>query len=152
MSLILHLSLFSHSVVSNSLQPHRLEYSRLPCPSPPPSACSNSCHWASDAIQQFPSLLSLLLLSSIFPSIRVFSNESVLGIGWPKYGSFSFNISPSNEYLHVTSFKIDCFDLLAIQETLNSPLHTTIHKHQLFGIQPSLWSNSHNHTWVLEKP
>ena len=62
----------------------------------------------------------LFFLSSIFPSIRVFSSESVLHIRWPKYWSFSFNISPSNEYLGLISFRIDWFDLLAVQETLKS--------------------------------
>ena len=64
----------------------------------------------------------LLLLPSIFPSIRVFSNESVLPIRWPKYWSFSFSISPSNEYSGLFSFKIDWFDLLAVQGTLKSLL------------------------------
>ena len=62
----------------------------------------------------------LLLLPSIFPSIRVFSNESVLPIRWPKYWNFSFSISPSNEYSRLTSFRIDGFDLLAVQGTLKS--------------------------------
>ena len=88
------------------LQPHGLQHASPHCPSATPTACSNSCHWVSDAIQPFPPLSSLLLLSSVFPSIRVFSNESVLGIGWPKYGSFSFSISPSNEYSGLTSFRI----------------------------------------------
>ena len=64
----------------------------------------------------------LLLLPSIFPSIRVFLNESALHIRWPKYSSFSFNISPSNEFSGLTSFKIDWFDLLAVQGTLKSLL------------------------------
>ena len=64
----------------------------------------------------------LLLLPSIFPSIRVFSNESVLHIRWPKYWSFSFNISPSNEYSGLISFRMDWLDLLAVQETLKSLL------------------------------
>ena len=64
----------------------------------------------------------LLLLLSIFPSIRVFSNESVLYIRWPKYCSFSFSISPSNEYSGLISFRIDWFDLLAVQGTLKSLL------------------------------
>ena len=63
----------------------------------------------------------LLLLTSIFPSIRVFSNESVLAIKWPKYWSFSFSISPSNEYSGLISFRIDWLDLLAVQWTLKSP-------------------------------
>ena len=64
----------------------------------------------------------LLLLPSIFPSIRVFSNQSVLRIRWPKYWSFSFSISPSNEYSGLVSFRMDWFDLLAVQETLKSLL------------------------------
>ena len=64
----------------------------------------------------------LLLLPSIFPSIRVFSNESVLRIRWPKYWSFSFSITPSNEYSGLISFMIDCFDLLGVQEALKSLL------------------------------
>ena len=87
----------------------------------------------------------LLLLPSIFPSIRVFTNESAPCIKWPKYWSFS--ISPSNEYSWVISFRIDWFDLLAVQGTLARVFsNTTVQKHQFFGTQPSLWSNSHIHT------
>ena len=89
---------------------------------------------------------SLLLPPSIFPSIRVFSNESVLCIRWPKYWSLS--ISPSNEYSGLISFKIDWFDLLAVQGTLKSLLQ----KHQFFGAKLFLWSNSHIHIWLLEEP
>ena len=71
----------------------------------------------------------LLLLPSVFPSIRVFSNESVLHIRWPKYSSFSFSISPSNEYSELISFRIDWFDILAVQGTQESS-PTTIQKHQ----------------------
>ena len=92
-----------------------------------------------------------LLLPSIFPSIRVFSNESVLHISWPKYWSFSFSISPTNEYSGLISFRIDWFDLLVVQRTLKSSLNTTVQKHQSFSAQPSLWSNSHIHSWLLEK-
>ena len=79
----------------------------------------------------------LLLLPSIFPSIRVFSNESVLHIRWPKYWSFSFSISPSNEYSGLISFRIDWFDLLAVQETLKSLLQyhsskASIRQHSAF--------------------
>ena len=113
---------FGHSVVSNSLWPRGLQHSRIPCPSPTPGACSNSrssslwCHPTTSS--SYP----LFLLPSIFPSIRVFSNESVLRIRWPKCGSFSFSISPSNEYSGLISFRIDRFDLLAIQGTLKSLL------------------------------
>ena len=93
----------------------------------------------------------LLLLTSIFPSIRIFSNESALCISWPKYWSFSFTISPSNEYSESITFRIDWFDLLAAQGTLKSLHHHNL-KHPLFSVQPSLWSNSHIHTWKLEKP
>ena len=92
----------------------------------------------------------LLLLPSIFPSIRVFSNKSVLCIRWPKYWSFS--ISPSNEYSGLISFRMDWLDLLAVQGTLKSFSNTTVQKHQFFGTQPSSQSNSHIHTWPLEKP
>ena len=89
----------------------------------------------------------LLLLPSIFPSIRVFSNELALPIMWLKYWRCSFSISPSNEYSGLISFRIDWFDLLALQGSLKSLLqHPTIQKHQFFDTQPSLWSNSHIHT------
>ena len=92
---------------------------------------------------------SLLLLSSIFPSNRVFSNELVLCITWPKYWSFSFSISPSNEYSGLISFRIDLFDLLAVLSRVFS--NTTVQKHQFFGTWLSSQSNSHIHTWPLEK-
>ena len=79
-------------------------------------------HWVGDTIQPFHSLLSPVLPPSIFPSIRVFSNESVLLIRWPKYWNFSFSISPSNEYSGLMSFRMDWLDLLAIQGTLKSLL------------------------------
>ena len=89
----------------------------------------------------------LLLPHSIFPSMRVFSNESVLHIRWPKYWSFSFSLSPSNEYSGLISSRMDWLDLLAVQGTLKSLLsNTTVQKHQFFGSQLSLWSNSHIHT------
>ena len=81
----------------------------------------------------------LLLLPSIFPNIKIFSSESVLHNRWPKYWSFSFSISPSNEYSGLISFRIDWLDLLAVQGTLKSLFsHTTVQKHQFFGAQLSL--------------
>jgi len=94
----------------------------------------------------------LLLSASIFPSIRVFSNESAVRVRWPDYWNFSFSISPSNKYLGQISFRINWFDLLAVQGTLKSLLQNHSQKHQFFGAQLSLWSNSHIHTWLLEKP
>ena len=98
---------FSPSVVSNSLLPHGLQYVRFPCPSPTPRACSNSCPLESVMPYNHFILWPLLLLPSVFPSIRVFSNESVLHFRWPKYRSFSFSISPSNEYSGLIFFRID---------------------------------------------
>ena len=95
----------SCSVVSDSLWPHRLQHTRLPCLSPSPKVCLNSC-----PLSQWWHLILcclLLLLSSVFPSIRVFSSELVLHIRLSKYWSFSFNISPSSEYSGLISFRID---------------------------------------------
>ena len=103
---------FSHSVVSDSLRLHRLQHARLPCPSPTPGACSNS---SLESVMPSNHLIlchPLLLLPFIFPSIRVFSKESVLRIRWPKYWSFNFSISPSNEYSGLISFKIFGSDLM----------------------------------------
>ena len=101
---------------------HGLQHPRPPCPSPIPGLYSDSCplSWW----YPFYHLIlcrPLLLLPSIFPSIRVFSNESAFRIRWPKYWNFSFNISPSNEYSGLISFRMDWLDLLAVQGTLKSP-------------------------------
>ena len=87
-----------------------------------PEPAQTQVHWVSDAIQPSHPLSSLLLLLSIFPSIIVFCNELTLHIRWPKYWSFSFSISSSNEYSMLISFRMDCFDLLAVQGTLKSVL------------------------------
>ena len=99
----------------------------------------------------------LLLLPSIFPSIRVFSIESVLCIRWPKYWNFSLSISSSNEYSGLISFRIDWFYLLEIKRLKSKGFlrvfsNTTGQKHQFFGIQLSSQSNCHIHTWPQEKP
>ena len=107
---------FSCSVMSNTLRPHGLQDTSLSCPSQTPRAYSNSrpsSQWCHPTISS-----NLLLLSSIFPSIRVFSNESVLRIRLPKYWSLNFSISPANEHSRLISFRIDWFDLLAVQGTL----------------------------------
>ena len=93
----------------------------------------------------------LFLWPSIFPSIRVFSNESVLCIRRPKYWNFTFSISPSNEYSGLISFKMAWFDLLAVQGLSRVFSNTTILKHQFFGAQTSLWSKLYIPTWLLEK-
>ena len=112
---------FSCSVVSSSLWPHGLQHTRTPCPSSAHGVYTDSCPlswWCHPTNLIF--CCPLLLLPSIFPSIRVFSNESVLPFRWPKY--WSFNISPSNEYSGLISFRMDWLDLLAIQGTLKSLL------------------------------
>ena len=126
---------FSGSVVSDSLRPHGLQHARLPCSSSlqsllrllsiesvMPSNHLNLCH-------------PLLLLPSVFPSIRVFSNESVLCIRWPKYWSFSLSISPSNEHPGLISFRMDWLDLLAVQGTLKSLL-------QQHSSKASIWCSA----------
>ena len=130
---------FSRSLVSNSLRPHGLQHARPPCPSPTPGVYSNSCplsRWqpSNHLILCHP----LLLPPSIFPSIRVFSNDSTLCIRWPKYWSFSFSISPFSEYSWLISFRMDWLGLLAVQGTLKSLLQHTDQKHQFFRAQLSL--------------
>ena len=119
------------------------------CPSPTPGVCSDSyplnwwCH---------PIVSSSVILPSIFPSIRVFSNESALCIRLPKYWNFNFSISPSSVYLDW--FPSGLTGWISLQSKGLSRIfsYTTVQKHQLFGAQLSLWSNSHIHTWLLEKP
>ena len=105
-----------------------------------PASTQTHAHIIDDAIQPSQPLSLLLLLPSIFPSIRVFSNESALRIRWPKYWNFSFNISPSKEQPGLISFRMDCLDLNAVQVTLKSLLQhhsskasilwcTSIHDH-----------------------
>ena len=111
------------SVMSDSLQPHGLQHSRLPCPSPTPRAYSNSrpshqwCHLtiSSSGVPFFSRLQS-------FPASESFSNESILRIKWPKYWNFSFSISPSNECSGLISSRMGLLDLPKVQETLKSLL------------------------------
>ena len=136
-----------------TLQPHGLQHTRLPCPSPTPKAFSNSwppSWWCHPAIS-FSVIPFSSFLPSVFPNIRVFSNESVLHIKWPKYWNFSFNISPSNEYSGLISFRMDWLNLLAVQGTLRSLLQRHRSKASILWCS-ALWSNSHIHTWLLGKP
>ena len=94
----------------------------------------------------------LLCLPSTFPSIRVFSNESILCIRWPKHWSFSFSISPSNEYSGLISFGWTGWISLQSKGLSRVFSNATVQKHQFFGTQVSLWSGSHIHTCLLEKP
>ena len=109
-----------------------------------PEPAQTHVHRLSDAVQPSHPLSSLLLLPSIFPSIRVFSNESALCIRWPKYWSFSFSVSPSNEYSGL-GFPLGWTGWISSQSKGLSRVfsNTTIQKHQFFDIQLSLWFNSH---------
>ena len=112
---------FSHSVVSDSLWPYGLQHARLPCPSPAPRACSNSCplsQWCHPTISS--SVIPFFSCLQPFPASGSFPVSQFFAIRWPKYWSFSFNISPSNEYSRLISFRIDWLDLLAVQGTLKS--------------------------------
>ena len=117
--------LFS-SVVSNSLQLHGLQHARPPCPSPTQSLPKLNFIESVMPSNHLILCRPLLLLPSIFPSIRVFSNGSALPIRWPKYWSFSFDISPSNEHSVQISFRIDRLDILAVQDTLKVFSNTTV--------------------------
>ena len=144
---------FNHSVASYSLWPHGLQHARLPCPSQTPRACSKLCplsRWCHSTISS-----SVIPFSSCLQSFPASGNDSfsmsVLCIRWPKYWSFNFSISPSNEYSRLISFKIDCF-LLAVQGTLKILLQ---HHSSKVSI---LWHSaffmiqfSHPYTRLLEK-
>ena len=113
---------FSHSVVSNSLRAHGLQHARLPCPSPTPKACSNSCllsQWCHPIISS--SLVAFSRLQS-FSTLGSFQMSQFFPSGGHKYWSFSFSISPSNEYSGLISFRMDWLDLLAVWGTLKSLL------------------------------
>ena len=108
--------------MSDSLQPHEPQHARSPSPSPTPRVYSNMSIESVMPSSHFILCHPLLLLPSIFPSIRVFSHESALHIRWPKFWSFSFSINPSNEHPGLVSFRMDWLDFLAVQETLKSLL------------------------------
>ena len=130
---------FSCSVMSDSLWPHEPQHDRPPCPSPTSRVHPNPCplsQWCHPTISS--SCCPLLLMPLIFPRIRVFSNESALCIRWPKYWSFSFNISPSSEHPGLISFRMDWFDLLQSKELSRIFSNTTVQKYQFFGAQLSL--------------
>ena len=143
---------FSRSVVSDSLRPHGLQHTRLPCPSPTPRAYSKLMSINSVMPSNHFILCCPLLLPSIFPSIRVFSNESVLRIRWPEYFGVSASISVLPMNIQDWS-PLGWTGWISLQSKGLSRVfsNTTVQKHQFFGAQLSLKSNSHIHTWPLEK-
>ena len=126
-------------ILSDSLWPHGLQHNRLLCPPLYQRVCSDSYPLSQWCYLTTSSCHPFLLLPSIFPSIRVFFNESALHIRWPRNWSFCFSISPSDEYSGLISFRIDWFDLLAVQGTLTSllqhhSLKASILQHSVFFI------------------
>ena len=124
---------FSGSVVSDSLPPHGLQHARPPCPSPTTRASQTHLHWVGDAIQPSHPLSSPSPPAPSPSGIRVFSNESALRTRWPKYWSFSFSISPSNEHPGLISPRMDWLDLLAAQ-----------------GAPKSLLQHHSSKAWILQ--
>ena len=129
--------LFTCTVTSDSLGSHGLQHARLPHPSLSPGVCLLKPMSIELVMPSHHLILycPLLLLPSIFPSIRVFSKESPLRLRWPQYWSFSFNISPSNEHPGLISFRMDWLDLLAVQGTLKSLLQHHSSKASILGTQ-----------------
>ena len=140
--------------MSNSLWPHRLQHARPPCPSTP-KAYSNSYPLSRYAIQPSYLLLSSSPRAFNLHSIRVFFNEAVLHIRWPKYWSVSWCSQLqqySNEYPGLISFRMDWLDLLAVHRTLKSLPQQHSTEASILQHSISLQSNFHFHTWILEKP
>ena len=143
---------FSHSVISDSLQPHGLQYFRPPCPSPTPGACSNSCpssQWCHATI-----LSSVIPFSSCFqsfPASGSFPRSQIFTSGGQSIGvSASASVLPTNIQ---DWFPLGLIGLISLQSKgLSRVFSTTVQKHQFFSTQLSSQSNSHIHTWLLEKP
>ena len=145
--LIIHSIQFRHSVMSNSLQPHGRQHTRLPCPSPTPGAYSNSCHWVGDAISSsvvpFSSRLQLSQHQGLFQWVS-YSHQVA------KVLEFQLQVSPSNEYSGLISFRMDWLDLLSVQGTLKSLLQH--HSSKASILQCSAFFIVHLHPQLLEKP
>ena len=142
---------FSYSVVSDSLWPHGLQHNRPPCPSPTPRVYSTHVHWVGDAIQP-----SHPLSSPFSPAFNLSHHQGLSK--WvssshqvAKYWGVSFSISPSNEYSGLVSFRMDWLDLLAVHGTLKSLLQHHSSKASILRHSAFFKSNSHIHTWLLEK-
>ena len=146
------LLLFSYPVVFNSLQIHSLQHPRSPCPSPSPGVFPSSCslHWWWPPFSHLILWHPLLILPSIFSSIKNFTNESSVFIRWPRY--WCFGISPSREYSGLSSLKIDCFDLLVVQETFRSRLQHHSSQASILWCSAFFMVQLHNHMWPLGRP
>ena len=147
---LFHVSQFSCSVMSDSLRPRGLQHTRLPCPSPTPRACSNSCPsswWCHPTISSSVVPCPAFSLSQDQGLFQWVSSSHQVAKDW----SFSFNISPSDEYSGLISFRMDVCISLQSKGLSRVFSNTTVQKHQFLGTQLSLWSTSHIHTWLLEK-
>ena len=149
---MLFLLLFSGSIMSDSLRPHGLQHARLPCPSPSPRSCSNSCpssQWChptnSSSVVPFSSCPQSFPALGSFPMNQLFT-----------WGGQSIRASASASVLPMNTqdWSLGWTGLISLQSKGLSRVfsNTTVQKHQFFNVQPSLWSNSHIHTWLLEKP
>ena len=145
--------LFSCSVMSSSLQHHGLQHVRLPCPSPSSGVCSNSCPlswWCYptilSSVTPFSSCLQSFPASGSFPM-----SQSIVSGGQSIGASASESVLPMNiqDWFHFRMTGLICLQVKGLSRVFSN---TTVQKHQFFGTHSSLWSNSHIHTWLLEKP
>ena len=146
------LLLFSYLVGPDSLWPHGLQHARLPCPSLSPRVCTNSCPlnwWCYPTISSSVSAFSFCPQS--FPASGSFPLSQLFASGGQSIG-VCFSIGPSNEYSALISLGLIGLIFLMSKVLSRAFSSNTVWKHQFFGTQPSLWSNSHIHTWLLEKP
>ena len=144
---------FSRSVVSDSWRPHESQHAKPPCPSPAPRVHPNSCPlswWFHPTI--LSSVIPFFSCPQCFPASGSFQMSQVFASGGQSIGSFSFSMSPSNEYSGLISLGLT--SLISLQSKGLSRVFSSniIRKHRFFGTPPSLWSHSHTCTWLLEKP
>ena len=138
------------SCLTVPLCPNGLQHDTLPCPSPAPSFLKSMSIESMILSDHLILCCPLLLFPSVFPSIRVLSNQSALQSRWPKHWSFSFSISPSNEYSGLIPLGLTGLISLQSKRLLRVFSSTTVWKHQFFSPQLSFWSNSHIWTWLLQ--
>ena len=133
--------------MSNSLRPHCLQHTRLPCPLPTPELAQTHVHQVSDAVQTSHPLSSPFAPAFQLSQHHIFSSESFLCIRWPKYWSFNFSSSPCSKYSGLISFRIDWFDLLAVKGTLESLLQHHSSEASILQCSPFFMVHSHIHDY-----
>ena len=143
---------FSPSIISDSLRPHEPQHARPPCPSSTPRVYPNSCplcQWYHLTISS--SVIPFFSCLQSFPTSVSFQMSQLFASGSQSIGASASTSSPSNEHPGLISFRMDWLDLLAVQGLSRVFSNTTVQKHQIYGTQLSLYSNSHIQTWLLEK-